>query len=233
MDLAPGYREMLPPAALRDVVACLWVRVSGTAGDVRVLPDGCTDLVWEQRAGTTVAGPDTGPKLVGRAAGDVAIGMRFVPGAGGGALGVPLDTLRDLRVDAAEVDRGLDLPGDLAPAEVVRRFLAAAEGRSGDPLVTAAASRLHADEVGSVARELGVSERHLRRRFHPAAGYGPKTLARVLRFRRFVAAVDGGATDLGRLALEAGYADQAHLTRETTRLAGLPPLRFVASRREP
>ena len=233
LNVSPGYREIPPPAALRDVVACLWVRVSGTGGDVRVLPDGCTDVVWEQGAGTTVAGPDTGPKLVGRAAGDVAIGMRFLPGAAGGALGVPLDAVRDLRVEAAEVDRSLDLPGHLAPADVVRRFVAAAEGRRGDPLVTAAAARLQDAEVAAVARELGVSERQLRRRFHRAAGYGPKTLARVLRFRRFVAAVDAGATDLGRLALDAGYADQAHLSRETTRLAGLPPLRLVDSRRAP
>jgi hypothetical protein len=25
MDLTPGYRELRPPDALRDVVACLWV----------------------------------------------------------------------------------------------------------------------------------------------------------------------------------------------------------------
>ncbi len=31
------------------------------------------------------------------------------------------------------------------------------------------------------------------------------------------------AADLASLAFRLGYADQAHLTRETTRLAGLPP----------
>ena len=34
---------------------------------------------------------------------------------------------------------------------------------------------------------------------------------------------------LARLALEAGYADQAHLTRECTRLAGLPPAALLAA----
>ena len=63
----------------------------------------------------------------------------------------------------------------------------------------------------------------MRRRCHAAAGYGPKTLQRVLRFRRFVRRLDEGAGDLTRIAYDTGYADQAHLTRECGRLAGLPP----------
>jgi AraC-like DNA-binding protein len=39
----------------------------------------------------------------------------------------------------------------------------------------------------------------------------------------------GARADLARLALEAGYADQAHLTRECTRLAGLPPAALLAT----
>jgi AraC-like DNA-binding protein len=230
MDLTPGYRELPPPHALRDVVACLWLRVCASAGDLRVLPDACSDVIWQRGAGTTVAGPDTTAKVVGRAPGDVLVGMRFRPGAGGGALGVPLDALRDLRVEVAEVDTKFELDGELEPSEVVAHLVTAAAGRRPDPLVAAAAPRVAEREIAGVARDLGVSERQLRRRFHAAAGYGPKTLARVLRFRRFVAAVDRGRDDLAALAFEAGYADQAHLTRETTRLAGVPPAAFVRAR---
>ena len=231
MDLTPGYRELRPPDALRDVVACLWVRVIRTADQLRVVPDACTDVVWQRGESTTVAGPDTTAKLVGLEPGDVLIGMRFLPGAGGGVLGVPLDELCDLRVDVAEVDRAFDVDGDMEPAEVVGRFMSAALDRQGDPLVAAAARKVGQQDVGAVARELGVSERQLRRRFHAAAGYGPKTLARILRFRRFVDAIDGGRADLAALAFDLGYSDQAHLTRETTRLAGLPPAAFMRARR--
>jgi AraC-like DNA-binding protein len=71
--------------------------------------------------------------------------------------------------------------------------------------------------------------RQLRRRCHAVVGYGPKTLQRVLRFRRFVARLDAGPPngqdihDLAALAALAGYADQAHLTRECRALAGLTP----------
>lgn len=230
MDLTPGYRELRPPRALRDVVACLWVRVSGTDDDVRIVPDACSDVIWHQGRGTTVVGPDTSAKVVGRTPGDVLVGLRFLPGAGGSALGVPLDALRDLSVQAADVDRAFDVAGDLAPAEVVARFLDAAAGREPDPLVAEAARRLAREDVRTVARELFISDRQLRRRFHSAVGYGPKTLARVLRFRRFVAAIDDGRADLAALAFEVGYADQAHLTRETTRLAGVPPAQLMQDR---
>jgi len=230
MDLTPGYRELPPPHALRGVVASLWLRVSGDADEVQVLPDACADLIWRQGEGAWVAGPDTRARLVDREPGDVLVGMRFLPGAAGGVLGVPLDALRDLRVDIAEIDPAFDVDGDLAPDEVVARFMSAAAGREADLLVLAAAHRVIRQEVGALARDLGVSERQLRRRFHAAVGYGPKTLARILRFGRFVDAIDHGATDLARLAFDAGYADQAHLTRETTRLAGLSPARLIRAR---
>ena len=62
-----------------------------------------------------------------------------------------------------------------------------------------------------------------RRRFLAAVGYGPKMLERVLRLRRFLAGGLGGSDGLARAAVEAGYADQAHLSRECRALTGLTP----------
>jgi methylphosphotriester-DNA--protein-cysteine methyltransferase len=85
----------------------------------------------------------------------------------------------------------------------------------------------------------------LRRRCHDAVGYGPKTLQRVLRFRRFVSRIDAlshdpaspaqarldrADLDLAGLAAQAGYADQAHLTRECGSLAGLTPAALARQR---
>ena len=84
-----------------------------------------------------------------------------------------------------------------------------------------------------VAGEVGLSERQLRRRCHAAAGYGPKTLQRVLRFQRFVRVLDAVADppDLASAAAYAGYADQAHLTRECAALSGLTPVALARVRR--
>lgn len=204
-------------------LACLWVRSGGDT--TQVLPDACSDLIWQAGRGAFVAGPDTGPVPMTSAPGTVFVGARFRPGAGGAALGLPLSELRDLRVELADLDRELAerLPADLDPREALRRVAEIAlAAPAADAAVAEAARRLAEPHtrVETLAEDLGLSERQLRRRCHAAAGYGPKTLQRVLRFRRFLAAAD---RDLARAALDAGYADQSHLTRECTRLAGRPP----------
>lgn len=82
-----------------------------------------------------------------------------------------------------------------------------------------------------LAGELGFSERQLRRRFQAAVGYGPKTLQRVLRLRRFLAraAAADGDNQLATAAFEAGYTDQAHLGRECRALTGLSTRRLLTS----
>jgi len=251
VDWSPGYREFAPPAALRPAVYCLWVSVvpAGGAPPRLVLPDACVDLIWQQGHGVFVAGPDTGPVPSPRAPGTVFAGVRLRPGAGGPALGMPLSVLLDQRVDTVDL-RGLHpagpaadlarLPGSLAPDMAMRRLIRIAHGMTDagppDPLVTETVRCLSRPgaQVETVAADLGVSERQLHRRCRAAVGYGPATLRRVLRFRRFVSSVDqiGEAADLAWLAAKTGYADQAHLTRESTRLAGLPPAALARVRHQ-
>lgn len=247
------YRELPPPAALAQRVACLWWRdpgavpeepVPATAGEPPaghvVLPDGCIDLVWS--AGTLlVAGPDTGPAPVAASA-EVAVGIRFRPGAGPAVLGESALALRDRRVPVVDLwgregrdlqERTAEPEGAIARLEllvdVVERRIAAGDGRAsagGDPLVSAAVTALGGGgtAIGELAAALAISERQLRRRFHDHVGYGPKTLDRVLRLQRFLAAVaaddPASPTTLAALAAEAGYADQAHLAREARALTG-------------
>jgi transcriptional regulator GlxA family with amidase domain len=91
---------------------------------------------------------------------------------------------------------------------------------------------LPAARAEEVADQVGLSARQFRRRFHTAAGYGPKTLQRVLRFHRFVRVLDAGhGADLAATAVLAGYADQPHLTRDCAALSGLTPGALARARR--
>jgi AraC-like DNA-binding protein len=252
--LAPGYAEWAPPRPLRGMVACLWASVvpEDRDGDpdrdrdghrdagALILPDGCSDLIWEQGRGAYIAGPDTGPVRAAAPPGTVMAGVRFRPPAGGPALGLPLSELRDLRAGLADVLPAASaalVPG-LHPAIAATRILGVAgtlvAGAAPD-LAVAHAARLLRDPVARlerVAADVDLSERHLRRRFHDAVGYGPKTLQRVYRFQRFVRRVDAsrGACDLAVAAIEAGYADQAHLTRDCLALSGLTPAVLARAR---
>ena len=253
MDWSPGYREYVPPASLAHAVSCLWVGVTPAAGapPTRVLPDACTDLIWRAGSGVTLAGPDTGPVLAPVPPGTVLAGVRFRPGAGGAALGLPLSALLDQQLDPDSVRSGLpggrgaslaaQVHGELAPEQAVHRLVRLTgemvTSAPPDPLVAEAAQQLSRPgaRVGPVARQLGISERQLHRRCVAAVGYGPVLLRRVLRFRRVVSRIDAGGAldDLARLAAVTGYADQAHLTRESRDLAGLAPVALARLRRSP
>lgn len=249
--LAPGYAEWAPPPALRGMAACLWASIApeDTSRDALVLPDGCSDLIWEQGAGCYVAGPDTGPVCTSSPPGTVMVGVRFRPSAGGPALGLPLSEIRDQRVDLADLLPTARLPAamrqsaaalspDLDPATAVKKVLDVAGtlacAGTPDQAVTHAASLLRdpAARFEQVAGAVDLSDRQLRRRFHAAVGYGPKTLQRVYRFQRFVQRIDEqrASIDLATIAAETGYADQAHLTRECVALSGLTPAVLARAR---
>jgi AraC-like DNA-binding protein len=239
------YREIASPLELREHLLCAWTIGPATGGDETALPDGCIDIMWGENRPPMLAGPETGPVPSTRPAGTTVVGASFHPGAAPPILGVPADEIRDLRVpltevwgrDAAQLEQSVNHAESPTArlrqlANELRRRLKRAE--SPDPVVGAAVAHLRQSGIRGVAtisEELGISERQLRRRFHAAVGYGPKTLARVLRFQQMLdLARQRRSSDLGQLALDAGYADQAHMTSECTRLAGLPPARLLAER---
>nr|WP_246140853.1 DUF6597 domain-containing transcriptional factor [Micromonospora olivasterospora] len=111
-----------------------WESVSAGAGPVRVLPDGCVDLLWSSRHGLLVAGPDRTAHLSTSVPGERWVGLRLPPGTGPAVLGVPAHELRDLRVPLAD----LWGPAAAAPAERI------GDGRVADVLESLARDRLRA-----------------------------------------------------------------------------------------
>jgi AraC-like DNA-binding protein len=237
------YRELPPPGDLAPLLACVWTSV---AKGGRILPDGCADVVWDGSE-LVIAGPATVP-LESPARGTAVFGVRFRLGAAGTGLGLPAEELADLRVPVTDVWRDGETLREAAALRGLPGLIEAMRARTSgaaDPLTRAAALGLAVPgaRVADLGAELGISERQLRRRFADAVGFGPKTLARILRFQRFLAlardeAVRGDPRptaglrwaprgDLAGLAFAAGYADQAHLTRECRRLAGRTPAELV------
>ncbi len=104
-----------------------------------------------------------------------------------------------------------------------------AVGRStNERLILEAADRLTRANVGAVALDLGVSERHLRRVFRDAVGVSPKTFAMLARFRRALGAAHAnGNASWASIAATAGYYDQAHLIAEFRAIAGVTPRALV------
>ncbi|MFF2327991.1 MULTISPECIES: DUF6597 domain-containing transcriptional factor [unclassified Streptomyces] len=219
-----GYEEW----ASRFDGATVWT-LAVPEGPVRpVLPDGCMDLIWIGGR-LLVAGPDTQAVTPAAWTGGRCTGIRFAPGTAPALLGVPAHELRDRRVDLADVWPGAAVrelnerlaeacdPAAALEAVALRR---AAGSVPPDPAMRSVAALLGAGRpVADTARTVGLGVRQLHRRSLAAFGYGPKTLARVLRLQRALALARSGMP-YAEAAVEAGCADQAHLAREMRDLAG-------------
>lgn len=172
------------------------------------------------------------------------VGVRLTPAGARSLLGDAVPELTDRVEDLDVVQRALGRQLEQAvlvdprwPQRVaalqrlLRRELAHAPGL--DPLVHAA-TRLGMQHAGALAvddlaRAVGVSTRHLGRRFGQVVGLSPKAWLRTVRFQEVFAAVEYGPPgSWADVAVRCGFHDQAHLVREFRRFAGEPPAAFFA-----
>jgi AraC-like DNA-binding protein len=168
-------------------------------------------------------------------------GIRLHPAHAASFLGVPARALMNTVTPLADLSRRLDQ--QLSGVVETYPRLESAESRDAvetvliehlrrarptdDLLVRAIDRLLGADEplaVADLASELGVSPRHLHRRFLADVGVSPKRLERLARFARaWRQAVMGPPVTWADLALANGYADQSHLVREFRTFGARPP----------
>ena len=247
-----SYRERLAKPEVAGLVSCVWIQRISPAAPVyehRTVPNGCVEISCVLGEGLIrVAGPKQAPAVGRLAPGETVVGLRFRPGRAPALLAPPVSELVDLEV---ELDRLWGRPAvtlgeriaEAASAEDASRLLEqalvtrSADAPEPDVLVAEAVDRLQpwrSAHVSRVASDLFISPRQMRRRFLATLGCGPKELQRILRFQGFLALSDArhaGDMTIARLAHEAGYADQAHLTRECARLSGLPTSAFLEQMR--
>lgn len=131
------------------------------------------------------------------------------------------DALCDKLVAAGAVDDVLDI----LSFALESRFSA----EPSSSLLARRAVRLFETElrVDSVAKQLGVTSRHLRRAFLEAVGIGPKEFARGVRLQRAIRRTTTGL-DWSRIATDVGYYDQSHLIADFRDLVGLTPRAYLA-----
>lgn len=251
-----AYREKRPCPSLRSLVRCYWTLIGPIPEEkrtIRILPDGCMDLIFDLRGGLAPAhAPDTmvAPSafLSGimhthaqiRHSGDVVAGIRFRPG-GAFMLPAPATDFANMNVPVEDI-----LP-DLAPmldflreappdSEELMTMLEAhlldrLKIREPESCLTLeAATRLSrngaAISIHTLADDMGVNQKTLERSFQRIVGMKPKKFARVNRLVHSTRLLSSGKLPLAEAALIAGYTDQSHFTREFKQLTGLTPGQF-------
>jgi len=219
---------------------CLWTQSVTGSGDPyahRVLPDGCIDLVLMNEEPPVVVGPYVECFTAHLPPGAVIVGARFHPGRAFSMLAHPASALlnQSVPVDALW-NKAASAPfaGLVAKATGAGKLTALETGLMSrlsraaplDPVVTGVIEWLAGHPQGRVeqlSRWIGMSSRQLRRRFLAAVGYGPKMFQEVLRFQALLNLATNAREQLSLadLAADAGYADQAHMSREVHRFSDI------------
>lgn len=247
------YREIPPPAALAPWIECAWLARGDSLGAQHLVPDGCVELIVHsedpgegidgsvatQQPRCFVAGQLTGPLSLAPRARFSTMAVRFRPWGAFPLLGVPLHELTDRSVALGELGRGLARLEERVSTEeddnsrvehlfawALERAGAAPPARMAVPLAALLRDR-GALPVDSLARLAGLSPRQLDRRFAQEVGLPPKLLSRIVRLQTVLRAVRTASRPWVDVALECGYADQAHLAREFRALAGTAPTAFL------
>lgn len=248
MPIPADYTELPMVGLEARPVEALWSFSTSSSGDHIVLPDGRMDLLVRFRVDEcgkvtslkpAIIGPSQAPARVPVEVGDSFFGLRYRPGWGGVCLGQRPSELRDsgLYGDVAALALGQDM-------EVLRRastpdMLRIALLRIGARRARSASQQLPASTMRAIdllhlaggrllasdaARAVGVPERTLRRHILGAVGLSFKAFAAVLRFQRTMRFLTASPhLTLAQAALEGGYSDQAHMTREFRRYGGFTP----------
>jgi AraC-like DNA-binding protein len=242
------FRLSTPEAApaLRAFVAHYWVvrwDLRGRAPyEQQVLPHPVVNMTFKPGRCRVAGVPRGRFSEVLHDAGRV-FGVRFRPGGFHPFLGAPVSSITDRFLAIEDVfgppghelcEAVLAADDDTAVA-VMDDFLLSRAPREPDPaaeLAAAVVARTAAEpgitRVDDLAREFDLTMRRLQRLFAGYVGVGPKWVIRRHRLHEAAARAAAGAPlDLGALATELGYSDQAHLTRDFIGIVGVPPARYV------
>jgi AraC-like DNA-binding protein len=163
----------------------------------------------------------------------------FTPAGASAFVDVPLDELAGTTTDCAgllespeQIDRlheALALPANHSQRiakleEFLRRHI---RRPAPDALVQEAVARLQRGPVriDALAREIGLSQSALERRFRRVVGLSPKSFASVTRLRRAVRLREKNG-DSAEAAVAAGYFDQSHFIHDFHRATGHSPQAF-------
>ncbi|RPI76789.1 MAG: AraC family transcriptional regulator [Desulfobacteraceae bacterium] len=241
-----AYLEYTPCAELKPYINCFWSYHCGSAVQDPIkhiiLPDGCIDIIFDYGADRPdpafIVGAMTKPIMNQR---QHLLGIRFQPGMAYSFLKTPLHHLTDLTVDLSAVwgpssqeihSKMLETNPAGAWSVLTRELIGRLDQAAvPDQRILAAVSWIKKHNgslsVQQLSDKLGLSRQHFKRRCAQYTGLTPKNLLTTYRFKALMKQAKSNPTlAWSRLAVDAGYYDQAHLISEFKTMTGLTPTRY-------
>jgi AraC-like DNA-binding protein len=193
-----------------------------------------------------ISGERTAPIVIDEAGEVHLIGVRLRPGGAWPFLGVPLREFTDRVIELEAVlgpeihhlrERMGEAGNDDSRFDLLEAWLMERSRKRSEPTravsYSLAVIRRGGDAVriGNIAKEVGISHKHLLREFDRCVGLTPKLFARLWAFQRVIQGIgQKPEADWSDVAVTCGYYDQAHLIREFRAFSGLTPASYLGKR---
>lgn len=246
------YKEYQPDARLAPFIETYWIaeRTVGTEITERILPDGCVDIIFNFRTIDEEQTQQQGiPHIVGTmtsflditySIGEVQmLGIRFRPTGITAFIQAPVYEFTDRNIDLRMVDSLFDQsfykylperPTIKEKIEYIDNYFIRklSDILTPDPRIVYAVNIITNTKgqisINEISKYIYLSQRQFERRFKYAVGISPKTFSRIIKFRNTIEYIKTNRDEsLFSIAVDCGYYDHSHLTKEMKQLGGKLP----------
>lgn len=242
----PGiYLEYNPHPLLAPYIETYWAS-NGFAGNEimqRILPDGCVDIIFSfgpHHLHSFLVGTMTSFLDVSYRGEARLFGIRFRPGGITAFTRTPIFEFTDMRTDIQSADTILDnhffreIENSQTSEEIISSIndyflqklpvLFTPDKQIDYTIHIIQQEKGNISSMSLLAGKACLSERQFERRFKASVGISPKAFNRIIKFRHLSKMLkEHPRHTLFETALECGYYDHAHLTKEFKRLSGYTP----------
>ena len=244
--------RVTPPVDLHEYLLEFWEYEVDSKIDcvpVQVFPSGCVSMRFNINADGVepiLYGPSTNNNMKGWFYHDWTIfGAVIHPDKAYHLLGLSMHELRDLRINfdcfwpketrylRAEIGDTVSFKERIQVFSKFLRKIIRNDVRPKNTFLNAysdiVSQATHKQDLGEISVRHGTSSRELRRHFSKYLGLGPKEMERLTRVQQGMKNLKAmPASNLASLAINAGYSDQAHFTRELRAFTGFSPKKFAS-----
>ncbi|WP_019612877.1 helix-turn-helix transcriptional regulator [Psychromonas ossibalaenae] len=245
MDFQIGFNEIEIDALENESVEAVWTYYNVQGNHHYIVPDGRTDLIFTfdiQANGQLnniipiISPPFTKAHLIKIRAHQGFIGLRLRAGFTASFLSTPLSMISgslQYGKDAAEhvpwIENLCSDKNNVSQLITgINRHICALPPQSKTTMVADILSLIHQDQgitqVNSIAQQIKVSERTINRKFTHAVGLSPKQYSSIVRLKRAIDSLTNSSYAVSSIAVDCGFSDQAHMTREIKNYMGQTPL---------
>lgn len=245
-----NYQIHIPKGPLAHYVKCIWALekiCSPVEEKILLPPTGCCEIIFDLTGCRGwISGQRSQARTLETSGFSSLISLMLRPATCFMILGMPASELTDLSLDihniwGTEVDllteKLCNTKNFNARVALIEEFLLQqVSGFQMDEESRVLNSvKILSENAGNcsidfLARESGVSRRHMERLFRQIVGLSPKKFARVIRFQKCLDLLQhNNSLPLTELAYITGFSDQAHFNREFKNISSLSPAQYLRS----